>query len=188
MSSVAQHQDSFWPPKSDVPGRSPIWPVWALLLRQGWQWQMWRWVELAPGANKLEEEFQKSTSISVSIIEQDHKNHGHKHLSPYGESQLPPVFPQDSPRSASRSNPGSFPATASALRCRPGEILHTPFKSEVSVFDGPLLNIGPTGFQNMIFWELIFAMRDPLVEEPHVGIGHLTPWEEPLQLWCSFYV
>ena len=44
-------------------------------------------------------------------------------LCPQGELQLPPASPKGSPRSAGRSDPGSFQMTASALVARACEIL-----------------------------------------------------------------
>ena len=55
-------------------------------------------------------------------------------------SQKPmlPVLPEDSPRSAGRSDSGSFQIIPSALGTRICEILHVSFKSRVSISHSPL--------------------------------------------------
>ena len=55
-------------------------------------------------------------------------------------SQKPmlPVFPEDSPRSAGRSDPDSFQIIPSALGTKTCEILHVSFKSRASISHSPL--------------------------------------------------
>ena len=71
------------------------------------------------------------TSTSVPTIELAARNGCHQRLCPQGELQLPPASPRDSPRSAGRSDPGSFQITASALGPGACEILRASFKAEV---------------------------------------------------------
>ena len=70
----------------------------------------------------------------VLLLEQAPQNSCCQHLCSQGESQWLSPFPRDSPRSASRSDLGSFQITASVLRLGACEILQLPFKSRVSYF------------------------------------------------------
>ena len=78
-----------------------------------------------------------------------------------GEPQLLLPFLRDSPRSASRSDPGSFQITASLLRLGAYEILYLPFKNRVSVSYSPLalLYANFSGLQSQMFWGLLFLCR-----------------------------
>ena len=87
---------------------------------------------------------------------------------------MPPASPEDSLRSAGRCDPASFKIIVSALGPRTCEILHVPFKSEVSVSPSPLglLMGSPTGLQSQMFWGLILPVQDSLVREPDVGTAY----------------
>lgn len=52
-------------------------------------------------------------------------------LCPQGELQLLPASPDDSPRSASRSDPGTLQTAASVPGLKVSEVSHVPFKSSV---------------------------------------------------------
>ena len=43
----------------------------------------------------------------------------------------------------------------------------------------------PTGLQSQMSWGLIFPVQNPWAGKSNVGLGLLTPWGEPLQLWLS---
>ena len=90
-----------------------------------------------------------------------------------------PVFPEDSPRSAGRSDPGSFQIIPSALGTRTYEILHVSFKSRVSVShrdSSGTPQASPIALQSQMFWELIFLAQDPQVGKPKVEFRSLSPW------------
>ena len=61
-------------------------------------------------------------STSVLVVEQVPQNGCHQCLCLKEEHQLPPASLKGSPRSAGRSDPGSFQITASALGPRAFEI------------------------------------------------------------------
>ena len=102
-----------------------------------------------------------------------------------GESQLPPASLRGSVRSASGSDPGFFQTAVSALELRTCEILHTPFKSGVSVSCPlSLLNIALLVFKARHSDDSSSWCRNP-------GLGSLmwlrplTPWGGPPKLWYS---
>ena len=120
------------------------------------------------GGNKLEGGFQNGFQHQCSP-----QNGCCQHLYPQGELQLPPT----SPRSVSRSDPGSFQVIASALDLGACEILCVPFKSEVSISHNPLAlpKISPCGLQSQMFWGHVFPAQVPWSGKPGVELGPLTP-------------
>ena len=82
-------------------------------------------------------------------------------------------------RSASKSDPGSFHISTSALSLRVCEIFYASFKSRSSVSHSSLRfpKASPFGLQSQTFWGLIFPEQEPWAGEPNV---RLRLW--PLQL------
>ena len=115
-------------------------------------------------------------STSVHVAEQALKNGCRQCLFPQGDLQLSPASPGDSPRSAGRSDPGSFQITASSLGPRACEILYVPFKSLVSISHNPLglLKASPADQQSQTFWGLVFLVQDPQARELDVGLRPLA--------------
>ena len=64
------------------------------------------------------------------------------------------------------------------------EILQAPFKSGVSISYSPpaLPHTSPAGFQNLMFWGLVFPVQDPQAGELHVGPRPLIPLGRLLQM------
>ena len=104
-----------------------------------------------------------------------------QHLCHQRESQLLPASPGDSLRSASGSDPGFFQITGSVLELKAYEVLHSPFKSRVSVSYSPpaLSYASSSGLQYQIFWGLIFPVQDTKGGDPDVGLGTLMWGSEP---------
>lgn len=74
-------------------------------------------------------------------------------------------------RSAIVSDPDFFQITVFVLGLRTCEILHVPFKSEVSLSCAPmgLLYASSVGLQNQMFWGLLVSlMQDSWVGEPYM--------------------
>ena len=80
---------------------------------------------------------------------------------------MPPASFGGSPRSVSRSDPGSFHITAFALGPRVCKILCVPFKSEVSTSYSPLTlaKVSPASLQSQTFWGLSSQCRTPKAGE-----------------------
>ena len=80
-----------------------------------------------------------------------------------GESQLPLVSMGGSPKALTESDSGAFQISASPLGLCICEILHTAFKSAVSVVRSPLTlpNICPVIFQNSTSEASSFLCRIP---------------------------
>ena len=116
-------------------------------------------------------------SISVHVVEQAPQNGYLRCLCLPGELKLPPSSPEESPRSTSRSGPGSFQITASDLGHGTCEILCVPFRCGVSISHSPLglLKVSPADLQRQMFWGLIFSMLDSWDGKPNVGLRPLTP-------------
>ena len=84
-----------------------------------------------------------------------------------------------------RSDPNWFQTGGSAVRLGMCETLCTPSKTVVLVSSSPsaLHCACPAGLQSLTLWMLILLLQDPLPGEPDVGLGHLSPRKELLQLW-----
>lgn len=92
------------------------------------------------------------------------------HVGPWGYSFRRSLLPGGIPvasclsrglsKKASESDPRCFQITASALGFGACKILHILFKRGVSVSYSQLtlLNISPTGYQDQMFWGIIFPM------------------------------
>ena len=89
-----------------------------------------------------------------------------------------------SPRSASRSDPGSYQITASSQSPEAHESLCAPFKSEVSISPSSLglPKVSPAGLQRQVLWGFIFPVQDPWAQVPSMGLRSVPPLGEPLQL------
>ena len=122
-------------------------------------------------------------STRVHMVDRAPQNGCCQCLCPQDELQLPPASPGDSPRSAGRSDPGSFQITA-ALHPGVCEILCEPFKSGVSISHSPLSlpKVIPTGLQSQTSGGLSSWCRTPRAREPDIGLRPLAPWGKPLQL------
>ena len=122
-------------------------------------------------------------STSVLVVKQAPHNDCCQCLCPQGGSQLPPVSPGGSPRSASGSDPGSFQIPASVLGLEPVRFCVHPLRVK-SLF--------PIALQ--LSWTqalLAFKARcsggsssqwEPWARGPDLGLGPLAPRGEPLQL------
>ena len=82
---------------------------------------------------------------------------------PHAEPQLPPASPEDRPRPAGRSGPGSYEVTAFAVDPKAQESLCALSKNGVSVSPSfvELLHLSPTGLHSQMLWALLFLMPDP---------------------------
>ena len=119
------------------------------------------------------------TRASVSMVERENENGCHKHISSQGESQLPPVSPQDSLRSASMSDPDSFQTATSTQGLGASKFLYMPSK------DGPPASSSkhrPHWFSKPDSLVLIFPVQDGQAAEVSVGLGHLAPQAGPPRL------
>ena len=103
-------------------------------------------------------------------------------------SQWPSASSGCPPRSESGSDPNWFQTAGSAVRLGMCETLCTPSKTVALVSSSPsaLHCACPAGLQSLTLWMLILLLQDPLPGEPDVGLGHLSPWKELLQLWFPF--
>lgn len=91
-------------------------------------------------------------------------------------------------RSAIVSDPDFFQITVFVLGLRTCEILHVPFKSEVSLSCAPmgLLYASSVGLQNQMLWGLLVSlMQDSWVGEPYMRPVPIILRGEPLKL-CLF--
>ena len=122
-------------------------------------------------------------STSVHVVEGAPKDSCCQCLCPQGELQLPPASLGDSPRSAGRSDPGSYQMFAFALGPKACEILCVPLKSKVSISPSSLglPKLSPAGLQSQMLWGLVFLVQDPWAGTPDVGLRPLTLVGEPLQ-------
>ena len=88
-----------------------------------------------------------------------------------------PIFPGDPLRTAVRSNPDCYGASALSWDPVHNESLCVPLKYAVSISPSPgdLLSTSPTGFQCQMLWGLFLPMLDPQAWGPDVGLRTLTP-------------
>ena len=90
-------------------------------------------MELGSEGDKLREDSRMAfASTSVPMVEGAPQNGCFQFLYPHCELQLPPASPGDSPRSAGRSNPGSFQIAAFSLGPGVCVVLCASFKSGIS--------------------------------------------------------
>ena len=90
-------------------------------------------------------------STRVHVVERALKNGCGQCLCPQHELHFTPASPGDSPRSAGRSDPGSFQITTSALGPGACDI----FWVSISHSSPELLKVSPTGLQTQMFWGVI---------------------------------
>ena len=118
-------------------------------------------------------------STSVHVVERTPQSGCCQFLCPQGELKLHPASPEDSPRSAAGSEPGSFQIPAAPLSPRAREILCAPSKSGVSVSYNPLghLKVSPTGLQSQMLWGLVFPSAGSSGSRARCGA------QTPCSLW-----
>lgn len=133
---------------------------------------------LGPSANKIPGDSKMAlASTWVQMIEQAPQNGYHQCPSPQDEFLLPLVSLGGSPRSACRSDPGSFQIISSFLGPQSCVTFCVSFKRGIFRVLWLPWKEAPLDFIK-VFWRFIFLMQNPRLESS-------VYWLDPLILGCN---